>query len=1127
MQETEEGTVVLAASDVTDRLACAHLSAQRLAVLRGERARPRPDDDPYIELIRERGLDHEREQLALLEAELGPATDLSSGPQRSEQDLLDAAARTREAIASGAALIYQPTFYDGTWQGRADFLRRVDVGSDLGPYSYEVIDTKLARRVKPANVHQLLLYSRLLAAVQGLMPARAHVILGDGSSETIELASYAALGRRVAGRIEAALAAPTPETYPEPVAHCDICSLAAECHSRRRADDHLSLVARASRLRRERLVDIGLQTRLELAHSDPELDPLRLGEEALDLLRNQAALQVAAERTGDPTHRHLTPERERGYAALPAPSAGDVFFDLEGDPFLGEDGIEYLWGWWTAGGYERAWAHNAAEENEALEAFVDRVAELRSAHPGMHVFHYAPHERSKLRSLSVRYATREAEVDDLLRDGVLVDLFAVVRQALQVGEESYSLKRLERHHGYERQESSVREGGGSIVMYERWLELREDEMLEAIRAYNEDDCRSTESLRDWLVATMRPEAEAELNVDFEELAKPAPEEERTPPSWLAAVEDLSNRLLEGLPADASADDAEQARRRLLAHLVLYHHREGKPGWWRYFDLRAMSVDDLLWERDAIAEIERDRGVAAIDDGQSRLYTYAFPEQEYKLALGTVDDPVGGGGFDLVELEPGRLVLRRGKANPEPAPVALVAGSPYRDAVLREALVEVAAAVAAGTASDSAVLGLIDRVPPELPAELLSADPEDLIDACLALGSSVLPIQGPPGTGKTYRAARMIVGALASGLRVGMTAPSHAAIQNLLAEVEATARDWPYNFMGVYKGSGYESSTGMVEVVGDNSKVNDEHRLVAGTAWLFARSEHRARFDLLFVDEAGQHSLANTIAAGTCTRGIVLLGDPQQLPQVTQADHPYGSGASALEHVLAGASTIEPPGGVLLTETWRMHPDVCRWVSENSYDGKLHSRDTCTVRRVDSAGPVSGVGLRRIEVRHEGRSQYSPEEARAIGAACSELLADGVFTDEGGDERRLEPSDLMVVAPYNMAVNAIADEIPEGVRVGTVDRFQGQEAPVVFYALTCSAGEDVPRGLDFLFDRNRINVAISRAQALAVLVHSPRLLEASCPTLETMELLNGICTFAEAAEPINFTSHRGDIASGDS
>jgi uncharacterized protein len=282
----------------------------------------------------------------------------------------------------------------------------------------------------------------------------------------------------------------------------------------------------------------------------------------------------------------------------------------------------------------------------------------------------------------------------------------------------------------------------------------------------------------------------------------------------------------------------------------------------------------------------------------------------------------------------------------------------------------------------------------------------------------------------------------------------------------------------------------------------------------ARPEHREAFGLLFIDEAGQYSLANAAAVALCASSVVLLGDPQQLPQVTQASHPGTSGCSVLAHLLDGHSTVPSDRGFFLTESWRMHPGVCAFVSERSYDVRLRSREACALRKLTApAGQLSGAGLRALPVEHEGRSQSSVEEARAIAAACRLLLDGATVTDDEDATRPLRASDVMVVAPYNMAVRCIRENLCDdltGVKVGTVDKFQGQEAAVVFFAMTCSSGEDVPRGLDFLFDRNRFNVAVSRAQCLAVLVHSPRLLDADCRTLEAMELVDGACRFVELA-----------------
>ncbi len=499
------------------------------------------------------------------------------------------------------------------------------------------------------------------------------------------------------------------------------------------------------------MVEHGLSTVLALAETAEQPDQLPFRRERFSTLHRQAALQVQSRTTGLPTHRQLAPARGAGYARLPDPDPGDVFFDLEGDPYVGDDGLEYLWGWTASeAGYEYAWAHDGAGERAALERFVDRITELRRQHPDMHVYHYAPHERSKLRSLAVKYATREDEVDDLLRCDVLVDLYSVVREGLQVGEESYSLKKLERHHGFQRLERRVREGGGSIVAYETWLETGDDELLEAIRAYNEDDCRSTASLRRWLLADMRPEAADEFGVDFADLRIPEPQQPPSPPAWLPDVEALAACLVDGLPFDTSLDSEDDAERRLLSYLLLYHHRENKPQWWRYFDLCGKSVEDLIDERDALAGLERDERIAPMPHKRSLDYVFRFPAQEFRLDVGQAEDPTTGETVNVVAVGDDYVTLRCGKKKPAPAPRALIAGGPPPTTELRGALVELARGLLNRDARFPAAHTLLRREPPDPPSDQLGEDA--LATAALALDRSVLPIQGPPGTGKTYRGA---------------------------------------------------------------------------------------------------------------------------------------------------------------------------------------------------------------------------------------------------------------------------------------------------------------------------------------------------------------------------------------
>jgi predicted RecB family nuclease len=673
----DSGELVLSATDLTNFLACGRLTQERLKVALGLRGRLPKDDSPHGDLVRDHGERYEAEQLARLSAEAGGHETVrlpSYGYTRAELGL--AAEQTAALMRAGAPLVYQAVFADERWQGRVDFLRRVARPSSLGEHAYDVVDTKLARSVKPQVVHQLSLYTRLAGRIQGDVADRAFVLLGDGTEEPVELRRYAALHRRVVARLEAVVADRPVDLYPEPVAHCGLCRLERECLARRRADDHLSFVAGVRRTHRDVLAASGTTTLAALATLPVDAEIAGLAPERLDILRGQAGLQHESRVTEEPTRRHLPAGRERGYARLPKRSAGDVFFDFEGDPYVGAQGIEYLWGWTTADGtYHHIWAHDEAQEAAALRAFVAWVDDRRERHPDLHVFHYGAHEASKLKSLTQQHGLGETAIDAWLRAGVLVDLYAVVRQAMQVGEESYSLKRLERHYGFERREHTVRDGGGSIVAYEAWLETRDDDVLEAIRRYNAEDCESTAELYRWLLDDMRPAASIALDADFDELAKPDAED-KGEPGFMAELGPVRERLLLGIPLGEDVEvDADQAERRLLAHLLLYHYRESKPQYWHWFAMRDMTPDALVDEREAIGMIALDTTVEPVPDKRSLRWTYRFPAQESKLEAGRVHEPLLNKSLEIVELGEERLVIRRRIEDPAHDVRALIPQSP--------------------------------------------------------------------------------------------------------------------------------------------------------------------------------------------------------------------------------------------------------------------------------------------------------------------------------------------------------------------------------------------------------------------------------------------------------------------
>jgi uncharacterized protein len=1106
-------------SDLNHFLECEHL----MQLERRREAHPDRTRDPHAELLASKGLEHERAWLRRLADEGRAIVTIEAGGR--DRDWAADAARTVAAMRDGADVIYQGVLVEGAWRGVGDFLVRVGRPSALGTWSYEAWDTKLARRSRPYYILQLCFYSGQLGRVQGVDPDCMHVVLGTGERESFQYAEFDAYYRAVRRRFLEALSRGL-DTYPYPVSHCGLCEHAPTCRARWQADDHLSLVAGIRRRQVERLIEAGVRTMTGLATIDLDRR-IGIGRAALERLRHQAALQTHHRRTGQHRYELLPPGEHTGFRLLPAPSQGDIFFDMEGDPYFEPArGLEYLFGLVTlearAGrpSFHAIQALSRDEEARAFERFVDLVHERLREWPDLHVYHYAPYEITALKRLMGEHATREEALDDLLRREVFVDLYQVVRQSMRISHPGYSIKQVRTFFMTNAGQGGVADGADSILAFERWRETRDPALIEAIVRYNEEDCVSTLKLRDWLIER-KAEAEREGGAVISWKTATGTDE-RMP----ARVEEDVSTAQRRAALEASGTDAA----RLLADLLLYHRREAKSEWWAYFDRRQKSLDDLMDDAQAIARLEPVPGVAPEPLKRSLVHTLQFPDQEFKLGAdpgSQVDDPfrlASAGSIEWLDARAGRLGLKRGPSLRDvPLPSCVTAASPLDTRAQRAALGRVADEIIAHAGPPSgpvhryaAIHDLLERVAPRIGGvppgmSIQTLDLEAQTRLVSALDESCLFIQGPPGSGKTWTGARLIVSLIRAGRRVGVAANSHKAINNLLEEVERVAVSDGVALTGLKKGSGDDELRGrLIQDTDDNRACETANvKLIAGTTWLFSRPGMDQRLDYLFVDEAGQVALADAVAMGTAARNLVLLGDPQQLPQVRQGVHPDRAGCSVLEHLLAGASTVSDDRGIFLAQTWRMHPDVCRFVSALSYDQRLESAPGRERQRIESSG-LSGTGLRFIPVAHTGSAQQSREEAEAIAREVQGLLADGTFTDADGRERRLTPADILVVAPYNMQVRCLAGILPAGVAAGTVDRFQGREAPIVFFSMASSSGEDVPRGLEFLFSRNRFNVAVSRARAMAVVVCAPSLLHAPCRTVDQMRLVNAVCRFAEQA-----------------
>jgi uncharacterized protein len=428
-----------------------------------------------------------------------------------------------------------------------------------------------------------------------------------------------------------------------------------------------------------------------------------------------------------------------------------------------------------------------------------------------------------------------------------------------------------------------------------------------------------------------------------------------------------------------------------------------------------------------------------------------------------------------------------------------------------------------------LLGLPPRGIP--PADLTLRPGEDELAVARRvapqLDHGVLAIQGPPGTGKTYTGARLIVELVRHGRRVGITATSHKVIRNLLDEVVCAATELGRPIRCLQKlGSddGVFESTHAITVTTKNADAiraleDGSVDVVAGTAWLWARADLAAAVDVLVIDEAGQYSLANALAVAQAARSLVLLGDQQQLEQPSKAAHPDGSDRSALEHLLDGHETIPADRGIFLAHTWRMHPAITAFTSEQFYEGRLESRPDLATQALHAGAPptlpltLGPAGLSLLPVEHQGNQNHSPEEVEAIASLLEHWLATGAtWTNKQGETAPLTLDDIVIVAPYNVQVGRLLDRLPPRARVGTVDKFQGQEAPVVIYSMTTSSPADAPRGMEFLYSRNRLNVATSRARCACVVVCSPTLLAPDCRTPQQIRLANAVCRYAELARP---------------
>ena len=1149
---------IISPSVVTAWLACPHSLTLRLS------GKGKPNSarhfGNFAELIMQRGLQHEADCLESLRKQFSSEEILKLIKTSEKETFQEFNDRVTVPEPHEYKVVYQaPLIFDGM-RGIADFL--VSVDSDGKPLpTFMPVDAKLARNAaKPGHVLQLCFYADAIENRTGTRPEKVEIWLGKSGRdepEVIYLRDIDAYWNRSKKKLKAILESETlPVTDAVPCSHCTFCSYQETCETEWKQNDSLFYVAGATKQDREKLVDDGVHTRADLAIRTSPVK--KLSSKRLAKLQRQAAAQVQsrASLTDDfvpspSTHVEIFAKPAEilepyGFELLPPADSGDIFLDYEGHPFWTiQEGLIFLFGYWSSDDKGRTWkftdmwAHDKQSEQIAGEQLVKLITARQQQYPNMHVYHYNHTERSSLASLLVEQTDTLNRFQELVDKNIFIDLYQIIRQGLIIGVESYGLKNIEKIAGFNRQlpESAATKGADAVVEYENYMiATRESRHGDAqqhllnIALYNQGDVEATQAVRDWLLQLRA--------IHYPKMPWPLPAAILQP----KVIDPVVAQLLSFPPGTPE---------NLLGHVCGFWDRENNAAFAALNVLLDTNPDDHLTHLRILGELEFVRfvdeppkknkeGSDEEDSEEAKIsMVLSFPTQD---ADGDFEEGKGGVAFRnaLGELCYASLTVHR--VNNEVkiswkyardsslAPKFLVKNEKYNEDKKRAALAAIAAQAVSSTGLSAlpTTQALLSHTKIDVTQKCsgkyqgFPTDIKSLTDIVQEMNREVLPIQGPPGTGKTFTGAGLIVNLFRSipNVRIGFATTSHSACNNLAEAIKT----WPLNKAELAKvlRSPTSDRTGIAGITIANPDLkkiprpfwSKDYQIFAGVVSPFCAPEFTQpefQLDYLFIDEAGQMSLADAVAISRSAKNIILLGDPLQLPQVVQASHPEGSGRSVLEHFLGDHEIVQPTEGVFLDTSYRMHPEVCDYISQRIYQGKLKAFKDCQKQNVDGEA-----GLRVCLMNHADRSSISIEEVNKIAEFVDHYLGKPWTdrTDEVQGQRTIGQEDILIVAPYNMQRRAIESKLKaigaEKVQVGTVDKFQGREAAIVIFSMAASSADDVPRGARFLFDRNRLNVAVSRAKCLAIIVCNEPLLDTVAKDIDQMKSISALCAFEASA-----------------
>ena len=1094
MEQLSTGQYLYSSLDLLASISCLHKSYLSIKDLNGEIQNS--EQSTLVKILRQKNLRYEANYLQKLKDDNLSVIEISTQPSLAERAKL-----TAEAMSSGADVIYHGTLFNMPWQGIADFLIKCKKKSSLGDYSYEVLSTKLSKTTRPQHIIQLCLYSELVTDIQGTQASNMHLLLADGekiSFRTNDFFFYYSYSKK---RFENHIKnINQSKSYPEPCQHCAFCEWKTHCTAQWQQDGHLSQIANIQNKQINKLRDCNIRTIGELAATLPKTEIPGIPQSAFLKLRTQASLQNYKTKTNKAKYEIAQLQSNRGFVLMPPPDQADLFFDIESNSFY-PDTSAYLFGIYYIlngkGIFKTFWAHNREQEKKSFEHLIDFFDIHLTKHPNAHIYHYGRCEATALKRISHRYASCEELLANLINTQKFIDLYDIVRDGIYTSEANYSLKSLETFY-MDKRTDTITQALDSVAAYNEWRETQDPALLQQIADYNKTDCRSTCLLHDWLIR-IKP--------------KEIPWYKKTATSrtdWPLEYENYKAQL------KTQQKEAPILHQRLI-HLLKSHNQKAKQ--WNIDKLQSGFEAGLMNDSKCLVALQQTG--KTLSKNRHPIYSYRFPSQECALKAGhklvniETMTPIGV-IYALNKTESIVKIRVHKKEKPLPQQLSIGMSNSIDNSIIQAALYRYANHLINTPEIGHVATELLMHNYPRIKGKIFGeniVDSKNLSDELLKVASnlnhSYLFIQNSPGSGKTHICSQLIVDLIKLGKKIGVSSNSHQTIHYLLKKIEKKAIRKDMRFSGIKKTN---ASTGNSFYHGDFiqnesnlNEINLNADLFAGTIRTFASPYFDNRLDYLFIDEAEQVDIANVIAISNASKNIILIGDPMQLIRPK-------SNSSILDLLLGDRMTIPADRGIFLSLSYRLKPEICRFISDVFYEGRLISSENASPRKLHLQGtnlPNDGIAI--INTDPQNDSKQSSDEAEIIKNLYRTLLGQ-TFSDKDNRMRKINENDILVVTPYNFQMNSLRALLPDNARIGTIDKFQGQEAPIVLISMANSKTRQISqKTVDYIYSRSHLNVSLSLAQCLTVIVTNTDMMNTECSTVEQMKLINTYCQLNAIAD----------------